>query len=420
MPAQFARHNGDADATLATDSELAAAVATAAATYARRGDPPAARGMVCFTYDDIFTSHATAAAVHASLSQRVTLAAYSNAVGAAGRMTAAQLVAAAAAGHEVASHSVSHPHLVSDAPSPATRVTEYETSKTALEAILGAGQVTTWVYPYGDATGRDATLDSELHLRYDRIVATSGGSPGRTLLSDRGMSPISRYNWDGTTASHDRVLSLIRLAAVAPVVVTLYTHNIDAAGSATTAQLTEAATLASTLGVPCVPIREAFPTHAALVNAGFEDGLTGWDSTLVGTGAATTAADTPDTALSGANSLVLTSGDTSSTSSVSQTVPVTAGQSWTLSGRYRVAGISPGVGLSVYASIKQRNTISSTVLASTYTADLSSTAWAPFSATVTTDTNANAATVALLLETAAGTAYFDHVHFGETRNGILG
>ncbi|MFM7272215.1 MAG: lipid II flippase MurJ [Actinomycetes bacterium] len=79
--------------------------------------------------------------------------------------------AVAAAGMEVAAHSVSHPHLRAIAPEAATR--EVAEARTLLEAVPGV-EVTGFAFPYGD--GDDSTAELVRRSGYDYCCCTKVGS----------------------------------------------------------------------------------------------------------------------------------------------------------------------------------------------------------------------------------------------------
>lgn len=381
-----------------------------------------ARGMVCFTWDDNYTSHNVIRSAAAALGQRHTFAVCTQNIGQAGRMTSADVLAAYGQGHEIASHSVQH--LTALAISQAARTIEFDNSKTAIEAIIGAGNCRTYIYPVGDSSARDVTIDRELYLRYDRFISTASGSRTFHRTDDRELQPIGRMNWDGTAAVHQRVLAAIRYAATHPVIAMVYSHDLDTAGSCTTAQMTEAITLASTLGVPCVTAAEAFPAAGALSDPGFEDSTlaswTGIDSPL-GTQTIESIVDTPAENYAGTRSLHLASSSATAFAYVTQSIPVLPGRKYVLSGRYRVANLGAGTG-KVYAKVNERTAVDSvgSIVTSNVTAALTSTTWAQFTLTFTANADTSMVDVALLVENIIGDAYFDHLHWGENRNGVLG
>lgn len=397
-------------------------VAAGSGTYVpkRNGLLAPAKGIVCFNWDDGYASHYNIVRPLAnSLGQHHTFGIYTNNIGQANAMTSAQILALFNDGHEIASHSVSHAHI--NAQTLANRVIEYDTSKSIIEGIIGAGNCKTWIYPYGDASSRTAALtDPELYLRYDRIRATSSG---RYIvpIADRQASVIFAQNWGpslvpGVTASHQNVLNLIRLAAVQPVIVVIYAHDLDVGGSITTAQMAEALTLADTLNVPCATLAEAFPSMTGLIDGGFEDvNMGSWVTTASdGSQIAETLADTPYQGFSGTRSLHLKTNATGGAFVyvTSNEIPVPPGATTvTLSGRFKATVQAYTSGRGVYFRINEKDLSGGNLVQDVLTSKLTTTTgWTAQSQTYTLNVNTKAVTIDLAMESIQADGYFDHVH----------
>jgi hypothetical protein len=137
--------------------------------------------------------------------------------------------------------------------------------------------VTSYAYPYGN---RNAATDQGLYLTYDRIrgisynaaagklgalLPTLGGQDGRSQLL------IGSINWDGTSRVQANLRAWIARAAIQPVTVLTYSHDIDKASSPTTAQVIELLDLCQALDLPVVTLRDACPGGSLLSDPGFED-----------------------------------------------------------------------------------------------------------------------------------------------------
>ena len=377
-----------------------------------------ARGAVCFTWDDGYSSHLdTVAAAAGARNQRHTFCVYTDALGTNGRLTSAQVTTLYSRKHEIACHSKAHEVVTSK--SAAERETEYG-AKTTLEGYTASGAITTWAYPEGI---RNATCDTELALRFDRVLGVSGSTPSSLpfLIPAYKASPpyvIGRFNWDGSARAHQQVLNYIRMAASQPVIFVVYSHDIDGSSSVTEAQMIEAMDLAEDLEVPCVTLSEAFPKYNHLVDGGFEDSnLYGWYKIQSGgTFTAESIADTPYTNMGGSRSLHLQCTSDSGTVYVQQTVPVSPGVAYTLSGRYRVSTTS-GAG-AISARVRERDYAGGSV-GSTASA-LAGTSWAQFTCARTFGATGAFALIELEIVNLTAEAWFDHVVFAPTLTGVHG
>lgn len=377
-----------------------------------------ARGCVCFTWDDGFSDQDTIRQMADARGQHHTFFITSNYIDTAGKLTTAQILAAYNNGHEIGTHGKAHSDMTSL--TAAQRAVQYDDSLTAIEAIVGSGNCTSWAYPYG-YLGRNTTTDSELYLRYQRIRSTSlgigsGAQPYLYPLDDRAAFMMGAYPWTDTT--HDAFLELVRYAARFPVAVVVYAHNPDSASNPTTVQVTEAMDLCQSLGVPCPTLKEAFPGEPLLLDPGFEDLAMNdvWIDQSSG-GTAAIATDSPDTGLNGTKSLHLSCSGGADYALVSQPVSVLPGRTYTLSGRYRVSG-TPASG--VTARIRPITYAGSSAGSATSTSALTSTSWAAFSVDYTAASNVNWVVVDCLVNAVAAEAYFDHIHLGLKSGGTFG
>ncbi len=315
-------------------------------TYGRVSAFPRARGAVCFTWDDGYPSWATTIEPLANaLGQRHTFCVTTNRINTAPfGMTSADIARWYANGHEIVSHTVTHSRM-GDLTTE-QRTPEFDDSKSALEAIVGAGNVTTFSYPSGTSGGaRTPASDLEAAGRYDRVLDTDGPST-RYPIEARSPFLISRYGWGAS--SHASILELIRYAATHPVIVVIYGHSLPVevgmgpglipADMPSLVQIQEAMNLAHDLAVPCLTTAEAFPSSNMVMNGSFETGDTGgWLTQVAAGNLMEVITATPDTGFTGSKVLYMatTSNNTSATA-VGQFFPVTPGKSYVFSGRIKL------------------------------------------------------------------------------------
>lgn len=383
-------------------------------------------GAVNFRWDDGFASHFTIARMATARGQRHTFGVTTNLIGQASYLTAAQIKAIHGSGHEIASHSKDHVRAVgSGAPAtPALRRAQYDDSKTALEAIVGAGQVTTWIYPYG-GTARDVTTDSELWLTYDRIMDVASPTTRRWQFpaGQPGGFMVASLNLDGTAKMHALAKAAIRQSAVQPITTSFYSHDLDSVGSVTTAQITELMDLCQTLQVPCVTAAEAWAGGSPIRDGGFEAAdLSNWEVIPTTTQTATIATDVPVTGLPGTKSLKLTNAVAAETVYVEQSVPVVGGKSYVLSGRLRLSVAGDASNHIRYRISQRDRTGAATPSVSINNGVVvSANAWtAPAPLVVAMDPATAFAKVSVLLTGVIGDGYADHLHFGPTVEGNFG
>jgi peptidoglycan/xylan/chitin deacetylase (PgdA/CDA1 family) len=411
--------------TSSADYATDAAKWTLSPTYARRdveraGSFPRARGALVITIDDGYPSWHQFVAEANARRQRLTLCVTTSHIGAAAgyNITAQDIATWHSQGHEIASHSVTHPHIGGLAVS--LRVPEYDNSKATLEGIVGAGNVVTFAYPFGgpNTANRTTTTDAEICGRYERLLDTGGGSSRHTQNAMPFL--IGRDAW--VASNHASMLETVRSLASRPEVVALFTHGAGDSGivgEINMTQFIELLDLAASLGVPVLTAAEAFPAQA-LRNPSFERGLGGWRTEGSGVSVVTA---TPDIGIGGTRAAQLVTASTTDLI-VYQQVPVTPGVAYTLSCRAQIVSRT-GSGGFIGCRIRNVN----------YAGD--SGGWAGTSAGVgaavgtwTKQTHALTAAIPMdrkmvqlemLVSGESGvTALFDHVWFGPTSFGDFG
>jgi len=407
---------------LARGYSLTPVVVPAAGIGARQLPGPAAPcGAVVFRWDDGYASALQLAQLASKNGQRHTFALTSDLIGQSNYLTSAGVTAIAKAGHEIACHAKTHVSMTGL--TAANRVPQYDDSRTALLAIDGVKQVSTFVYPLG-GTARDATTDSELWGRYERIMDTSGAANRRWMYpADRrtGMFSVASFNLDGTTKAQEIAKSAIKVASRQPVIVSFYSHDLGAAGSVSLAQATELIELAASLQVPCITAAEAWPGGSLLRDGGFEAAdLYNWEIVPTTTQTAAIATDAPVTGLPGTKSLKLTNAVAAETVYVEQEVPVVGGLSYTLSGRLRLS-VAGDASNHIRYRISQRDRSGAAVGSISNGATVTATSWtAGTPLTVVLDPTTAFVKISVLLTGVIGDGYADHLHFGPTAEGSFG
>jgi hypothetical protein len=207
------------------------------------------------------------------------------------------------------------------------------------------------------------------------------------------------------------------MAAVLPIRLVIMGH--EPGGSATPTATDVAATmqLAHDLGVPCIPLREAFPSWELIPNPGFEDGQGGWGKVLTGTGTASVVTDTPDVGLSGTQSLKLSTADVTSTAACEAfgTITPSLGGTWAIQGRVHTTVRSAGTG-GVQVEVEQRDNWGNIVGTSSTTAITTSVGWTKFSQTFTPDARVAWVYVRPKVINADADAWFDHLMLSPANN----
>lgn len=348
--------------------------------------------------------------------------------GTATRMSHSQIRQLSAEGHEIAVHSKTHANMTTQTASQ--RLAEWDTARDYIENTIGvgAGTTDTFVYPF---SASNATMESEAYLRYGR---TFGGllAPYMTTQSERTLGLIhGRFAWVSNGSRHALFLNLIREAAATGQVLVGIAHSIDGSDGAqgvTTAEFTEALALAASLGMPITTSKEAFPAQNTVIDAGFEDlQLQFWDKNGANaTNLIEVVADPPTTGLVGIRSLRLTGDGNSVPFVLSQhTIPITDGVEYTFSGRMRQEKSAAGTGganTGAYLAVRQYDAYGTQVAQSigTQVTTLGSTPWQPISVAFTPVIGARMAKLLVAQNLIVGTSFFDHLHFGPTRYGVLG
>ena len=138
--------------------------------------PPAPlnRGLVSVAFDDGLATICDSA-IPAMNARGITSTQYvsSAKLGTSGYCTAAQIAAASAGGHEIGSHSMSHPHLTQLTPQQVAA--ELDGDRSALQAITGTA-VTDFADPYGET---NATVTAAVASRFASQRTTDWGYVGR-------------------------------------------------------------------------------------------------------------------------------------------------------------------------------------------------------------------------------------------------
>jgi hypothetical protein len=371
-------------------------------------------GAVMFVWDDGWASVMDAAAINEARGQQATVAVTTRLVGAPGKLTAAQVRELEARGHEIAAHGAQHTNGL-PALAVAQRAAEYVECLDWF-AANGVTRPSTWVYTFGGPTGRNDDTDRELWLRVDRVLDTSGTSPlAAATRRDQFGFVLKRLQAESDSGrAFDLAQTLIRLAAQQPVVVGFYMHQLGGGANSLTAdEYAQLCDLCVDLGVPAVTARDALPPSHMLVDGGFEEpntvGL--WLPQVTGASTVTAETDTPAVGLPGTRSLRLHVVDTGAFefAQVFQYVPVVAGRTYTLSGRYRT---SSGAGTAARVRFGSYDHKGGSVGTATTASLPEATSWTRFSVDFTAAPDAVNAQVALLDDPASNVTadvWFDHV-----------
>jgi peptidoglycan/xylan/chitin deacetylase (PgdA/CDA1 family) len=402
---------------------LSVATKTAQAANFARADT-LAKGMLCFVWDDGYQTHDAVARMANDRGQKHSFGVVSTFMNGTNSAYARSTTVKSwfDAGHEIISHSATHANLV--AATQQNRITEYDASKIALEAVVGVGSVSTFMYPYGGGARSKAT-DRELYLRYDRLLATGPYIPIRWDGRDRENEFVIRRNtWNGDATNQLNLLAQIRQCAESPMILVTQAHNIGDTSAPTLAQVTEAMDLARSLGIPCVTTAQAFPVASRLLNAGFEESngeiVVGWGANRSDASQIIeSAVDTPQVGLTGSRSLHLkTTADSGVFAYARQVVELQPSTRYKVTGAYRVA-VSSGSGqLAVRVQEYDYDELSP-ILATSSTAG-TSTSWATFSLEFITSAFARFGYLDFVIQNATMDAWVDHVDIRPVRHGAFG
>ena len=391
------------------------------------------RGALVIHLDDgILNQYDIARAAAAKYNARFTFAICAdyvvNAAGTASKMSHAQIRQLAAEGHEIAVHSKTHSNMTNQ--TATQRLAEWDTARDFIENTIGvgAGTTSTFVYPF---SASNATMESEAYLRYGR---TFGGllAPYMTSQNERSLGLIhGRFAWVSNQSRHGLFMNLIREAAATGQTLVGIAHSIDGSDGAqgvTTAEFNAALDLASSLGMAITTSAEAFPAQNTVVDAGFEDlQLQFWDKNGANaTNLIEVVADSPQTGLVGIRSLRLTGDGNAVPFVLSQhAYPIADGVEYTFSGRVRQEKSAAGTGgasTGAYLAVRQYDAYGNQLAQSvgTQVTALGSTPWQNISVAFTPVAGARMAKLLCAQNLIVGTSYFDHLHFGPTRYGVLG
>lgn len=175
--------------------------ATVAGGFGHTQPAPEPTGRLVLFLDDCTADQYAALPVIERAGGRVTFACPTGLIGRAGYMTAGEVADVARRGHEVASHSVTHPNMTTL--SGPERARELDDSRDAIQAWTGVVP-RVWVYPYGAS---NPATDVEARARYDRLFGHD------------------RFLW--TTATHSEFLRLLKDAGRTSGEVVAYVHVVD-------------------------------------------------------------------------------------------------------------------------------------------------------------------------------------------------
>jgi len=344
-----------------------------------------------------------------------------------GQMSWAQIVDLTDRGHEIVSMSKSNADMTAMA--AADRVPEWDDSRTDLYSYgVPADTITSFVYPNGQ---HEIALDREAYLRYDRVFAGSSAPYVMPRASrDRGIA-FGRATWAEDDYYHQRALQLLRRAAAEDVIVTLVAHTNGVTGeSPTLAQFTEFCELAAELGVPMMSTSEAFPAYTTIPDAGFEDSnLINWEKNLAGGATIVSATHTPLVGFTGTRSLSILGGDDVSNPHVlaRHPIPITSAETITFSAHVKQAEVTSHGGLAYdyggYIFIKEYDQYGTQIganISSPFIPSLASTAWEQLTVAYTPNSNARTFRLGCGQYALADYTYFDHLHIGPARFGVLG
>ncbi len=364
------------------------------------------RGVLCFTWDDNYADWLTEVTPYTA-NQRHTFFIQTNQIDQPGHLTSEQILGLFNDGHEIGSHSVTHQMMASL--TPAQRQPEWDDSKATLEAIVGAGNVTSFAYPSSSYT---ADINAEGLGRYQRLCRVDGTF---MVPASGSVKPriIGRRNWGATNTAE--IKQWVRYAKNNDVIVVILNHDPGATNYPTLAETAEVLTLAHTLGVPCMRLDEVFPSIDTVPNSSFESGLDGWTVTATGAGAATTVTDTPDAGLHGTKSAKLTTSSNTDTVNIQTTVPVETGKgTWALQIRARVLISDPGTG-GVTVEVEERSAVGG-ILATSVSSNITSTSWTKVSRTFVPNAATAFAHVRLKVSNCTAQAWFDHAAIAPTND----
>lgn len=377
---------------------------------------------VCLILDDIFPSAAQAMAYLERYGYRCSLATTSDYLATTlstndTHLSGAGLIHAVARGHEILNHSKTHADMTGLV--TATRATEFDTSQTALEALAGVGNVTSWVYP---SSARDVNTDHEAYSRFQRAFS------GTDLLylfegNDRERFAMGRWNWVDST--HSATLALVSALKRGQVLV-MYTHKPDGSDlvyGPTWAKFTQLVDMCARKGIQMVTIATAFGTRAPIPDAKFTDSTLSkwWVSKSDGTITVEQVTGETDATISGDTALHINSPSGSKNGLVRsfRAIPVDAGVAYALSARLRTANFgsgSSGAALQILEYASDGTAIGNTI----GTPVTANNAYQQVTVARTMAANASYVRVAARLVNRIGDAYFKSLAWGRTSEGVFG
>lgn len=391
-----------ADAKFAKNTDLAASYA---------------RGAVVFTWDDGYDNWQNVADMAAARSQRHTFCVTQSRIGTTITNSVVQSLAASG-GHEIAAHSKTHANLTQQ--TAAQRDVEYQ--KDWLTDTIGK-DVRTFVYPYGTSnspTGRNATTDAELYLRYDRVLDTAGIH--LSAMYPRFATPfvVRRFGYNDNAASHAKVMELIRLAATSPVTVVFYAH--DPAGLLSSGRLAAAMDYAQLLGVPCLTAAEAFPAQPSnILDAGFEIAdLGSWDVSATAPNTVESVVDAPVVGLGGSRSLKVHQESSTGQTTASQWVRWQSNTAMRVTYRARSARRTQGSSAAIAPMVQLYDGSANTLLNTQYGTSTLSDTWVQGTFDVTAVAGAELGKLYFRVFNFDADFYVDHVHIGPQSEASLG
>ncbi len=412
--------------------------------------PATSRGAVAFSWDDGWDTHPTVAQWHADRGQVATFYVTTGELDGAQHMPTAAVAQIHALGHEIGAHNVSHTSMTSGA-TPASRQSQWDAAKATLEGLIGE-RVVSYAYPLGD---HDATTDREAYGRYDRVayVGLSQGFAGTSAKAGTWQITPSyssfghgRFPWNQST--HTQFMAILRDQVFTQgLVIPTYAHQVGNPDTPTEAQVLEALDFCEANGIRTLTARDALP-GPMLVNPGFEDGLNGWTVIKAGTGGTASvvevATDAPATGFGGTKSLKLTSAASTTSDSVRivQSVAVDPRERYTFSGQIRHDADKAGTGF-FSLRVNEYDENGRSLTGRNFRSNGSTTTWAQTLGVATSPADPDPGgplarpdfaylppnslhpdcrivEIGLYITNATGTFYADHIHFGPTRNGVLG
>jgi len=383
-----------------------------------------AKGAIVLIFDDLYPDHYNVVApLVESYGGHITLAAtqdYTNGSAGGGRyMSYAMLTDLVARGHEIACHSKTHTDMTTQ--TATQRLAEWDDARSFFEGITGV-PITSFAFPY---SANNLAIDIESYLRYDRTFA--GSLMPYVEQRDRRTLGIThgRFNWRSLYGNHQMALDLVWLAATQNVVVNIFTHTVDGSDltyGVTSAELQELVNLAGSLGVPMLTAAEAYPAHVPVPDGGFEDAaVTNWIQTKAGASTITVVADAPVVGFAGTKSLCIVGDGTGYSSVLSRSqVAINEAGEHTLSIRIRQEKTSGTGGGYIQVQEFDAYGVQVASAASTPLAAGGSTPWTQAKVVFTPNVATRGVKFLVAQGPLVGTTYFDHLHFGPTRYGVLG